>query len=155
LAHPGWGNAGCIPTPGGSDLVPLRLELDAEPPSVRIARIAVARVAAAFGAEASDVALCVSEAVSNAVVHAYGDHGEGKVRVLAEIPDDRSLRVTVEDDGAGPAPRPESPGVGLGLPLIAALAARAEISSRSPSGTRLCMSFAIPSEESGRRSASG
>jgi serine/threonine-protein kinase RsbW len=92
------------------------------------------------------VQLCVSEAVSNAVVHAYrgrdrDDTDPATVRVAADV-EEGVLRVIVEDDGIGPSPRLDSPGLGIGLALIAATASEAEISARSPTGARVCMQFA-------------
>jgi anti-sigma regulatory factor (Ser/Thr protein kinase) len=89
------------------------------------------------------VALAVSEALTNAVVHAYVDAAKpGDVEPVAEsIPDD-GMRVMVCDDGRGMTPRPDSPGAGLGLPLIASIAQRFDVQARSGGGTRLCMYFA-------------
>ena len=96
---------------------PLLLELPPEASSVRTARAAVSQFAARCGVHAADVALCVSEAVTNAVVHAFRDREgrSGTIRVLAECTDGRMLRVSVEDDGVGVSPRSDSPGLGLGL----------------------------------------
>src|SRR4051794_36347353 len=63
-----------------------------------------------------DVKLAVSEAATNAVLHAYRDREPGEIRVHAELDDRGGLTITVEDDGFGPLPRPDSPGLGLGLP---------------------------------------
>ena len=67
-----------------------------------------------------DIALALSEACSNVVMHAYRDDGWGRFRVLAERHDD-AVTVTVADDGCGMTPRSDSPGLGLGVPLIASL----------------------------------
>jgi anti-sigma regulatory factor (Ser/Thr protein kinase) len=123
-----------------SDL--LRLELPAEPRSVRDARQAVSEVAARFGAPVADVALCVSEAVTNAVLHAYRDRGGlGTIRVCADVTHDGLFRVVVDDDGVGMVPRLDSPGLGLGLPTIGALAVDIAITGRTP-GSSVCMQFA-------------
>ena len=50
--------------------------------------------------EMADVKTAVSEAVTNAVVHAYA-HGEGMVRMTAFYGDDHVLTVTVSDSGCG------------------------------------------------------
>jgi anti-sigma regulatory factor (Ser/Thr protein kinase) len=68
-----------------------------------------------------DVALAVSEAVSNAVTHAYRDGSDGSVNVTVRETA-AGVEVVVEDVGVGLRPRPDSPGLGLGLPLIAQLA---------------------------------
>ena len=89
---------------------------------------------------ASDVAVVVSEAVTNAVVHAYRETGGGEFRVLVEVGEEE-IALTVDDNGAGMAPRTDSPGLGLGLPLIAQMSERFEIRRRAEGGTRLCVWF--------------
>ena len=66
----------------------------------------------------SDIRLAVSEALSNAVVHAFRGRTDGTV--IASVTTDASewVEVRVTDDGSGMAPRNDSPGLGLGLPLI-------------------------------------
>ena len=90
-----------------------------------------------------DVALAVSEAVGNAVVHAFRGIGEeGTLMVEATVREQEWLDVHVTDDGSGMAPRDDSPGLGLGLPLIRHLAD--EFDHRRPpggSGTELWMRF--------------
>jgi serine/threonine-protein kinase RsbW/stage II sporulation protein AB (anti-sigma F factor) len=123
---------------------PLVLTLAPEAPSVAVARAAVSEVAARCGACVSDVALCVSEAVTNAVVHAFRDRedGSGTIRVLARCSDDGVLSVTVEDDGRGILePRPDSPGLGLGLSMIGAVALSVRITA-TDGGSRIYMRFA-------------
>jgi anti-sigma regulatory factor (Ser/Thr protein kinase) len=89
-----------------------------------------------------DVRLAVSEAATNAVLHAYRDREPGMIRVQAQVLDDGCLCIVVEDDGFGPLPRPDSPGLGLGLPTIASVADAVELSAGSARGARLSMRFA-------------
>lgn len=93
----------------------------------------------------SDVRLAVSEAVSNAVVHAFRGLGEsGTVLVAVTIREREWIDVRVTDDGSGMAARDDSPGAGLGLPLIRHLADQFDY--RSPSdgiGTELWMRFRL------------
>jgi anti-sigma regulatory factor (Ser/Thr protein kinase) len=120
--------------------------------SVPVARAATADCARQLGAEESvveAVALAVTEACSNVVVHAYRHQDEpGDMTVLVEKPD-AFLRVTVFDDGPGIVPRVDSPGLGLGLPLISQLTDGLELSSRPEGGCQVCMRFDL----SGRREA--
>jgi len=81
------------------------------------------------------VEMMVSEAVTNAVVHAYPDGAPGQVRLEAWL-DDALLTVVVGDDGVGMSGR-ASPGLGEGLAVIRRLAAEVDIHSRG--GTRLVM----------------
>jgi serine/threonine-protein kinase RsbW/stage II sporulation protein AB (anti-sigma F factor) len=93
------------------------------------------------GRRLGDVRLAVSEAATNAVLHAYRDRDPGEIRVLAAVGDDGTLTIVVEDDGFGPLPRPDSPGLGLGLPTIASVADAVELSAGAAAGARLCMHF--------------
>jgi serine/threonine-protein kinase RsbW len=96
-----------------------------------------------------DVALALSEACTNVVVHAYRDRVDASgspvtFRVVADR-EGRSVRVTVSDAGGGMAPRADSPGLGLGLPVIAALTERLEVSpAPGGRGTVVSMVFAAP-----------
>jgi anti-sigma regulatory factor (Ser/Thr protein kinase) len=89
------------------------------------------------------VALAVTEAITNAVVHAYVDAPEpGEIEVVVQRLADTGLEILVCDDGRGMMPRHDSPGVGLGLPLVATLAERFEVEARAGGGTRVLMAFA-------------
>jgi anti-sigma regulatory factor (Ser/Thr protein kinase) len=118
----------------------------ASAPNVAELRHSVVEFARANGVpepRLDDVALAVSEAVSNAVVHAFrgiGDHGT--LMVQAAVREREWLDVQVTDDGSGMAPRDDSPGLGLGLPLIRHLAD--ELDHRQPAngiGTEVWMRF--------------
>src|SRR5438270_10506247 len=87
--------------------------------SVPRAREAVAAIAALAGASderIDSVRLAVSEAVTNAVVHAY-EGQDGEIEVSAKV-DDHELEVEVDDDGRGLRAGARH-GLGLGLALIA------------------------------------
>ncbi len=128
-----------------ADPIKLRERLPARPQSVGLLRTIVSDFAAGNGAserQRAAVALAVSEAVSNAVVHAYaGRDDPGVVAVDAEICD-RTLRVAVCDDGGGMRPRIDSPGLGLGLGLIARLSDQLELTETTP-GVCVRMTFAL------------
>ena len=53
--------------------------------------------------ELADLRTALSEAVTNAVVHAYKDSGKGKIYISAVLFSDNSLRMTVRDKGCGMA----------------------------------------------------
>jgi anti-sigma regulatory factor (Ser/Thr protein kinase) len=114
------------------------------PEAIAEARRATRGVAERYGADeavVAAVALCVSEAFSNAILHAYrGRHGE--IEIEAYKPDGY-LCIYVRDHGVGMRPRSDSPGAGLGLPLITKLASGFTIrSARGDSaGTELAMRF--------------
>jgi serine/threonine-protein kinase RsbW len=111
-----------------------------------LARHAIRRYARDCGADEETVAalaLCVTEAVTNAVLHAYRCAPQpGGVSVRAECRKDE-LRVLVRDDGTGLTPNIESPGAGLGLPIIAQMAHRSEIRGPETGGTEVCMRFVL------------
>jgi serine/threonine-protein kinase RsbW len=87
------------------------------------------------------LALCVSEAVSNVVVHAYRALDEpGEVEVEAHKPDGY-LCLYVRDQGGGFTPRVDSPGLGLGLAIISTSASAIEVRNPASGGTELVMRF--------------
>src|SRR4051812_20542595 len=116
----------------------------AEAPAPGLARRAAGEFAAGEGADADTLAavqLCVSEAVSNAVQHAYREQEEpGPIEVEAHRPNGY-LCLYVRDRGCGLAPRRDSPGLGLGLPLIAQTATRVEVREPADGGTEVIMRF--------------
>jgi serine/threonine-protein kinase RsbW len=90
------------------------------------------------------LALCVTEAVTNAVLHAYRrEEGTGRVHVHAECHRPEHVRIMVRDEGSGLAPRIDSPGIGLGLPIIAQMADSSEIRVPRDGGTEVCMRFRL------------
>jgi serine/threonine-protein kinase RsbW len=90
------------------------------------------------------VAIAGSEAITNAVVHAYRDAPEpGTVSVAGRVLGLERLHVAVSDHGSGIAPRTDSPGLGLGLPLLAQLCQNVSIDSRLGEGTRVDMDFEL------------
>ncbi len=89
-----------------------------------------------------DVALAVTEIVTNAVLHAHRDApGVGVITVCAEIDAAASLTVKVADDGVGLIPRDDSPGAGLGLIICDQLADMRYGESRA-GGTEVELTFA-------------
>jgi anti-sigma regulatory factor (Ser/Thr protein kinase) len=116
------------------------LRLPVEAASVPKARHAVARLAEGCAGDSLNVATAVTEAVSNAVLHAYRDGAElGEIRVVASVAG-AELKVVVEDSGVGMKPNPDSEGLGLGSMLIKALSQEVSFSDCG-SGVRLTMRF--------------
>jgi anti-sigma regulatory factor (Ser/Thr protein kinase) len=124
---------------GRSGHAEVDLHLPARPSSVTEARRAVARLAREVGASEEHVALGVSEAVGNSVLHAFRDTEPGMIRVLA-TPGPGILTVVVADDGSGLAPNPDTRGLGFGIPLISQVARNVRFDS-SEEGTSVSMSF--------------
>lgn len=123
----------------------LQRSMDAVPASVPALRGEIADFVTGAGLGEpllSSIKLAVSEAVTNAVLHAYVGAEPGAVHVAARLDDDRLL-VDVCDEGGGMMPRLDSPGLGVGLPFIADAADSLDISSSPRGGTRLRMTFAL------------
>jgi serine/threonine-protein kinase RsbW len=93
------------------------------------------------------IAVCVSEAMTNVVVHAYRDMpSPGQIDMEAELDGD-SLTVRIGDQGHGLEPRIDSSGLGLGLPLISKFSAASEVTSSDDGGTEVIMRFDLREQE--------
>ena len=119
----------------------------ADPGCLSEIRAGVRRFARAHGAPDSllpDIALAVTEAATNAVLHAFVDREPGEVYVTAEPMKD-ALLVRVVDNGRGMQPRADSPGMGIGLPTIGMLTTGFDV-RQGPGGcgTEVRLVFASP-----------
>lgn len=101
-----------------------------------------AREAGADPGQLDSIRLAASEALTNAVIHAYDKGQEGTVQVSASYVENE-LWLLVADAGGGLRPRGKSPGLGLGLALIAQLADEFQILSRGTGGTELRLRFRL------------
>ncbi len=124
------------------------LKIPSRAENVGLARIAVAALAShlSFGlGEIEEIKVAVSEAVSNAILHAYP--GEGEVEVTGEITPEGRLRIRVSDRGrgiedvaqareAGFSTAPDR--MGLGFQFMESFMDRLEIDS-GPDGTSVTM----------------
>lgn len=87
------------------------------------------------------IAVCVTEALTNVVVHAYRNQERpGRIEMEAELDGD-SLYVRVRDHGLGLKPRLDSPGLELGLLLITRMSAHSTIVLPEQGGTEITMRF--------------
>jgi len=125
----------------------MREQQTAIPENVGVLREAVVRFAVASGATQrirEQIALAVSEALSNCVIHAYFDRDPpGPVTVEAWAREG-TLIVLVSDEGRGMLPRLDSPGLGIGLPLMAQMCDQLDIeASDDQPGVRMRLTFAI------------
>jgi anti-sigma regulatory factor (Ser/Thr protein kinase) len=85
--------------------------------------------------------LAVSEALTNAVLHAYPENGPpGPVR-LEVAGEGGEVRVTVSDHGGGMAVQSGRRGLGLGLCILASAADFCEICSIRGEGMRVSVGF--------------
>ena len=121
------------------------LRLTADPHAPAVARDAVAELAASGGGsliEVDAVKTAVSEAVSNAVMHAYEPGAAGLVWVEAYVLGGM-LTVLVADDGRGPRVPSPNPGLGLGFKVMIQLSDKCTVTRRGSGGTLIYMRFRL------------
>jgi anti-sigma regulatory factor (Ser/Thr protein kinase) len=127
----------------------LDVRYPALPSQIPAIRHDVGSVARDLGADDDvllQINLAVSEAVTNAVLHAYRDRAAAAtddVRVVVREGYGDSLVVHVLDHGMGLAPRPDSPGLGLGLCLMAHESKHFEIRKPAAGGTEVVLHFQL------------
>jgi serine/threonine-protein kinase RsbW/stage II sporulation protein AB (anti-sigma F factor) len=111
---------------------------------VRWAAVEFAREHGVPDERLGDLRLAISEAVSNAVIHAFRTREwPGTVTVTVLVEPGRFAEVVVRDDGDGMSKRDDSPGVGLGLPLISRIADETRLGKPSDGGLELWMRFRL------------
>lgn len=123
------------------------LSLPARPENVAVVRQALAGLADALGVEVAlvaDMKIALTEACTNAVLHAY-EATDGPLEVTMAVDARRRLTISVRDRGTGfkplPTPVDEAP-LGFGLALIASLADAFAIQG-GPGGTEVQMAFGL------------
>ncbi len=82
----------------------MRLRLPAKSENESAARSAVSAFVALLNPtveELGDIRLAVSEAVTNAIVHAYHGTGEGLIYISVRLYEDREITVEISDKGCG------------------------------------------------------
>lgn len=123
---------------------PLTLTLAAIPQNVATVRSAIRAFVEMLDLRSVEsIALAVTEAATNAVVHAYRDRDEpGLLKIVAARTADGVL-VSVADDGCGLRPRTDSPGLGLGLAIMQHHAAEVAFVGppQRPAGTEVRLRF--------------
>lgn len=132
----------------------MKLEFDAISQNEAFARMAVSVFAASLDPtleEISDLRVVISEAVTNAVVHAYKNQG-GRITVTAILYDDRSLRLKIQDKGCGiaeldkclePLYTTDESGErgGMGFPIMQAMSESFRVKTALGEGTTLYITF--------------
>ena len=105
----------------------------------------------------SEVRTAVSEAVTNAVVHAYGGKETGKI-LLRAVLSDRQIDVEVEDFGCGIedvgqamtpfyTSQPEQERTGMGFSLMLSFMDHVQVTSAKGSGTLVRMTKTLREED--------
>jgi anti-sigma regulatory factor (Ser/Thr protein kinase) len=108
-------------------------------PHARSALVAVARSAGADRDQLEAVRLAASEALTNAVIHAYPRRA-GRIRVTAWTGRDEFV-VEIADDGLGFQTHTDTPGLGMGLGLISQVTDDFTIRQPQSGGTEVLMRF--------------
>lgn len=123
----------------------MRWTFPAEAVSCSAARRTVCDVARAHGADEEGlnrIALGVTEAVTNAVLHAYLGHEPTPEDIVVELTcDDELAHLRVVDHGLGV--RPGARSLGLGLRLMAHAAEDFEVSPLEGGGTQVRMAIRL------------
>lgn len=129
----------------------MKLEFEAIPENEGFARVAVAAFITPLNPtmeEISDVKTAVSEAVTNAVIHAYQEKG-GKICIRCRL-EGELLHMEVEDFGTGIADverameplfttRPDLERSGMGFAFMEAFMDSLEVESKKEEGTTVIM----------------
>jgi anti-sigma regulatory factor (Ser/Thr protein kinase) len=104
--------------------------------------VGLARAAGAGEEKLADIELAVSEAVTNALLHAYTSTGaRGDAFTIAISRDQPLFSVWVTDEGHGAPPESPSTGLGLGLDLMVQVCERVLIGVLDDGRTQVEMRF--------------
>jgi serine/threonine-protein kinase RsbW len=118
----------------------------ATPDVIPMLRHAVADYARSVGIDGDQldgVRLAVSEALSNVVLHAYGERDPGYIYLTARVVGDE-LWIFVADDGRGHNAAPVHPGLGWGLAFITDATDEFALAERAEGGSEARMVFRLP-----------
>jgi serine/threonine-protein kinase RsbW len=113
------------------------LDVPAKPEYLLLARLAVAGVGRSAGSSEetiADLKLAITEAVANAVKHAYPEGSSGRITVeLQALPGGMEIAVSDAGRGLEHAPAPPEDGTpgegGMGLSIIRAVADEVELTA--------------------------
>ncbi|HEX3617005.1 MAG TPA: ATP-binding protein [Solirubrobacteraceae bacterium] len=112
-------------------------------PKLRHAVADYARGLGIDGDQLDGVRLAISEALSNVVLHAYGENEPGYLHLTARVVGNE-LWVLVADDGRGYNTSPMRPGLGWGLAFITDAADDFTMAERADGGSEARMVFRLP-----------
>ena len=134
----------------------VRLEFDARPENESFARVAVSAFVVPLNPTLdvlSDLRTAVSEAVTNAIVHAYDEKG-GTIVLAASIREDGRMFLSVSDEGCGIenidramqpffTTQPEKERSGMGFSVMQSFMDSVEVTSTPGKGTCVSMEKVI------------
>lgn len=143
----------------------MRLEFDARPENESFARVAAAAFTVPFNPTMdvlSDIRTAVSEAVTNAIVHAYRERG-GVIALAADLLENGVLHIEISDEGCGIpdvkqamqpffTTQPEKERSGMGFSVMQSFMDDVRVESEVGRGTRVIMEKRIFSAGEERRS---
>lgn len=139
----------------------VRFEFPSLPQNIAFARSCVGAFVAQLDCTLDDieeVKLVISEAVSNSIIHGYGNEPHGKIIVMVSIHEDNSLEIIIEDFGKGiidinqalePTYSSDPIRMGLGFTFMKSFMDELDVTSIPGEGTslRLFRSFAVVNRE--------
>ena len=128
----------------------VELNIDSLSENIALARVTVASFASQLNftiAELEELKVVISEAVSNSIIHAYGEEQRGRIEIKMKIYNGQ-LKVVIQDYGSGIEdidtalePREyESERMGLGFSFIDSFMDKFRIESTPQEGTKLILS---------------
>lgn len=138
----------------------MKLQFASRSENEGFARVAVAAFVSQLDPnlnELTDVKTVVSEAVTNAIIHAYDNQSDGVITITTRIEEDR-VYLTVEDNGSGIedleqakqplyTSKPELERSGMGFTIMENFMDEVEVVSTVGIGTRITMMKRIESKK--------
>jgi stage II sporulation protein AB (anti-sigma F factor) len=138
----------------------MRLQFASRSENESFARVTVAAFVSQLDPtidELTDIKTVVSEAVTNAIIHAYDNKPDGVVKIEARIENDE-FYVSIEDEGNGIedlelartplyTSKPELERSGMGFTIMENFMDRIEVASNPGSGTKVSMVKRIVSKK--------
>ena len=130
----------------------MRLTFSALPENEAFARLAISAFAMLIDPtleQMEDIKTAVSEAVTNAIVHGYGD-GEGEVVLCAALIGEKQIEIQIEDAGQGIddvekartpmyTSRPDLERSGMGFTIMESFMDEVTVTSAPGKGTKVSM----------------
>ncbi|GAB6149087.1 MULTISPECIES: anti-sigma F factor [Clostridium] len=138
----------------------MKMEFLSKSQNESFARVAVAAFISQLDPtieEITDVKTAVSEAVTNSIIHGYGDREDGIVKIQCEI-FEKDITIIVEDDGIGIedvkqamtplyTSRPDLERSGMGFTVMETFMDELRVESTEKNGTRIIMKKKLKSIE--------
>lgn len=136
----------------------VKLELKSIGENVAIARMTLGSFLMMYDvslSELDEIKIALSEAVSNSIIHGYGNRENGMVRIIFAIKNNE-LMICVEDDGVGisnidqamePAFSTKMEHMGLGFVFMQTFMDKLTVESEIGAGTRVTMQKALLNQE--------